>query len=261
MSEQAPPAQATPHPSAITVAIPWNKVVEELEPYIVRLSTPGGWGTGFFLAHSAGGMVSGIATAAHVIEHAHLWEDPIRIHHPTSGTSLVIRHDERAISVDARTDTAVVAIRRDRVPLPGAALNLTPKGMHLTVGNDIGWLGFPAIPVADLCFFSGRVSAWSPSLDAYLVDGNAINGVSGGPAVSVVGGGLFLVGVVSAYAPNRATGESLPGLAIVRTVERFHDEVAAITSFDQAKAQETPPEPPPDLPPAEPSGTPTKSRP
>lgn len=142
---------------------------------------------------------------------------------------------------------------------PDSSLTLAPQGKHLTVGNEIGWLGFPAIPAADLCFFSGRISAWSESLGAYFVDGNAINGVSGGPAVAVVAGDLFLVGVVSAYAPNRATGESLPGLAIVRSVERFHHEVAAISTLGQAQAQETPPSPSPEFPQPEAGGNPTRN--
>lgn len=242
--------------------VQWADVVETVEPYVVRLSTPSGWGTGFLLAHSPDSLVTGIATASHVIEHAHLWEDPIRVQHPSSGESFVVRPDTRVIRVDPRTDTAVLIVPQsiNTIPFPTDALTLAPKGKHLMVGNEIGWLGFPAIPTADLCFFSGRVSAWSPSQDAYLVDGNAINGVSGGPALAVVGGTLFLIGVVSAYAPNRATGETLPGLAVVRSVERFHDDVAAITSFEQAKTTETPPAPPLDLPQAEPGATPTRAK-
>lgn len=252
---QTTPAAAAP------AAIAWNTVVSVVEPYVVRLSTPGGWGTGFLLVRSQGAVLTGIATAAHVVEHAHLWEDPIRIQHPASGESLVVRHDTRAIRVDPTSDTAVLILPKPvgKIPFPDGALTLAPKGMYLTVGNEVGWFGFPAIPAADLCFFSGRISAWSPSLDAYLVDGNAINGVSGGPAIAVVAGVLFLIGVVSAYAPNRATGETLPGLAVVRSVERFHTDVAAISSFDEAKATETPPSSA-DIPPAEPGGNPTKAR-
>jgi hypothetical protein len=244
------------------VAIAWDDVVTTVQPYIVRLSTPGGWGTGFLLAHSPDASVIGIATAAHVVAHAHLWEDPIRVQHPSSGVSIVVRPDVRVIRLDADTDTAVVSLRKSicAIPFPTDTLALAPKGKHLTVGSEIGWLGFPAIPTADLCFFSGRISAWSQSLAAYLVDGNAINGVSGGPAVSVVGPDLFLIGVVTAYAPNRATSETLPGLAMIRSVEQFHADVAAIPSFDQAKAMETSPSAGPNLPPAKPGTRPTKAR-
>jgi len=240
--------------------LPWDEVVAGLHPYIVRLSTPSGWGTGYFLRHSNGGLVSGIATAAHVVEHAHLWEDPIRIHHPASGGSLVVRHNERALWINSQSDTAVLIVHRDAIKFPEDAIDLAPKGKHLTVGNEVGWLGFPAIPIADLCFFSGRISAWSERLDGYLVDGNAINGVSGGPVVTVIDDTVNLIGTVSAYAPNRATGETLPGLAIVRSVERFHDAVAALASLDEAKTEEKAPEPPPDLSPVEPGTVQTRDR-
>ena len=111
----------------------------------------------------------------------------------------------------------------------------------------MGWLGYPAIPRASLCFFSGRISAWVEAENAYLVDGVAINGVSGGPAFIITG--AMLVGVVSAYIPNRATGEPLPGLAVVRNVNQFHDLAQTFKNLDEAKAEEKPPtEPPPPTP-------------
>lgn len=111
----------------------------------------------------------------------------------------------------------------------------------MKVGASIGWLGFPALPSADLCFFTGSISARLESLSAYFVDGVAINGVSGGPAFAIDGDEPYMVGVVSAYMPNRATGEALPGLGIVRDVTQFHVEVQRFRSFDEAKAEESPP--------------------
>ena len=82
--------------------------------------------------------------------------------------------------------------------------------------------------------------------EAYLVDGVAINGVSGGPAFIPE---KMLIGVVAAYIPNRATGEPLPGLAVVRGVGQFHEVAESFRSLDEAKAQETQPtEPPPPAP-------------
>ncbi len=71
--------------------------------------------------------------------------------------------------------------------MPAEPLPLVPKDKFLKVGNKIGWLGFPAIQGANLCFFSGDISAWLQSQMAYLVDGVAINGVSGGPAFHILG--------------------------------------------------------------------------
>lgn len=49
------------------------------------------------------------------------------------------------------------------------------------------------------------------------------------------------MGVVSAYVPNRATGEALPGLAVVRDVSQFHDLAPTFGTLEQAKSQETAP--------------------
>src|SRR5207249_3693912 len=146
--------------------------------------------------------------------HAHFWEEPIRIDHIAKST--VVRHHERAIFLDFDRDTAAILFHRADLPLPPDPLPLAPKGMFLMVGNEIGWLGFPAIPAANLCFFAGTVSAFVENQSAYLVDGVAINGVSGGPAFHILDNEtdpIVVMGVVSAYVPNRATGEVLPGLS------------------------------------------------
>ena len=71
-----------------------------------------------------------------------------------------------------------------------------------------------------LCFFSGRVSAYLAEENAYLVDGVAINGVSGGPAFHETG---KIIGLVTAYIVNRATGEALPGVSLIRSVASLRD--------------------------------------
>lgn len=150
-------------------------------------------------------------------------------------------------------DTAVLLFSRGDLPLPPDPLPLTPKDKSLRVGNKIGWLGFPAIPAASLCFFSGDISAWLQTQTAYLVDGVAINGVSGGPAFHIFQPDpplVIIVGVVSAYMPNRATGEVLPGLSVVRDVSQFHELVPTFASLDQAREAE----PPADAPPAKTEG-------
>ena len=73
---------------------------------------------------------------------------------------------------------------------------------------------------------------------AYLIDGVAINGVSGGPVFTVFKNMIMIIGVVSAYAPNRATGEALPGLCIARDVKNLHDELNKFKNFDEAKEEE-----------------------
>jgi hypothetical protein len=179
----------------------------------------------------------------HVINHAHYWEEPIRIEHVASGKVLFLRHNDSAINTDSETDTAAIIFERKDIIVPDDDVPLTPKDKHFKAGVEIGWLGYPAIPQASLCFFSGCISAWIEKESAYLIDGVAINGVSGGPAFM----GGVLVGVVSAYIPNRATGEPLPGLAVVRSVNRYHQIAQQFETLDQAKAKESPPPEPPSV--------------
>lgn len=71
---------------------------------------------------------------------------------------------------------------------------------------------------------------------AYLVDGVAISGVSGGPAFIVTDEGApFIMGVVTAYIPNRVTGESLPGVCLVAGIHRFYDFIKEINSVEEAR--------------------------
>ncbi len=143
--------------------IPWAQAVDILRPHVVRISTPQGSGTGFLISNGHNNAVCGIATAAHVVDHAHYWEEPIRMDHVASEKSLVIRRDDRAVFLDLSRDTAAILFNRGELPLPTNPLPLAPKDMFVRVGVEIGWLGFPAIPAASLCFFSGTVSAWVES--------------------------------------------------------------------------------------------------
>jgi hypothetical protein len=88
----------------------------------------------------------------------------------------------------------------------------------------------------------------------HLGDGVAINGVSGGPAFAMTDGDVDvqMVGVVSAYVPNRLTGETLPGLAVVTDCAEFHDMVAGFKSLEEAQSQQTLPEAAPAVPAREP---------
>jgi len=222
----------------------WHETVDLVTPHVVRISTPEGSGTGFLVSATKSTQLCAIATAAHVVSHSHYWEEPIRIEHQASGKTRLLKVGDRAILIDDAKDTAAVLFERRDLPLPPEPLALSDRDKHFKAGVEIGWLGFPAIPRASLCFFSGRISAWVPTDDAYLVDGVAINGVSGGPAFALWGG--MLAGVVSAYIPNRRSGEVLPGLAVVRGVSQFHDVAMSLPTLDDAKSEQTPAiEPPP----------------
>lgn len=138
----------------------WHEAINQLEPYIVRISTPDGFGTGFILSRIKTSPLCALVTAAHVVDHAHYWEEPIRLYHPQSGKTLLLRSSDRAINLNPTSDTASLIFEHGDLPFPPDALPLIDKGMYLKPGVEIGWIGFPAIPRAELCFFSGRISAY-----------------------------------------------------------------------------------------------------
>lgn len=227
----------------------WHDAITQIQPYVFRISTPDGFGTGFLLSRSKKTPLCALATAAHVLDHAHYWEEPIRLYHPHSQKSVILRPIDRAINVNVASDTASIIFEHGDLKLPDEVLSLVAKDKYVKPGVEIGWLGFPAIQDAGLCFFSGRISTYLENITTYLVDGVAINGVSGGPALRLVLNSVQFMGIVSAYIPNRATGDVLPGVAVVRNVLEFHDIADRFRSMDEAKAQETPPiEPPPPQP-------------
>lgn len=224
--------------------LPWQTVVSKVRSQIVRIMTPRASGTGFLLYNSASKGFAVIATAAHVVNEAHFWEEPIRLQNAATGKSTIVRVTNRAMLIEADKDVAAVIFPTQDldIDLPARPLPLGSKGHFIKVGVEIGWLGFPAV-ARELCFFSGRVSSYNKGTGRYLVDGVAINGVSGGPAFKPVGDdGIEVIGVLSAYIPNRATGEVLPGLAVVSDVSEFHTMVASFQSFEDALSQQTPAE-------------------
>jgi hypothetical protein len=219
----------------------WHQIVDQVKPYVFKVETPEGFGTGFLFTYAGNNnALCAVATAAHVVEHAERWELPIKITHFASGKSTVLKPDIRAVVVRKELDTAAILFPIRGMELPQELPALIAQERHLKVGVRIGWVGFPALSPDDLCFFRGSVSCWVQEKQVYLVDGVAINGVSGGPAFyyDEIEESLKVAGVISAYAPNRATGETLPGLSVVRSVTQLHGLIQAFRSIEEAKRKE-----------------------
>jgi hypothetical protein len=221
----------------------WYEAVDALRPRMIRIATPVGTGSGFLLPWQSKTGLCAVATASHVIDHAFYWEQPVRLDQIAIGKSVLVRQEQRAIFSDSKLDTAVIVFEASLIQPPEGELSFVPEEKYLRVGNEVGWLGFPAI-TPSLCFFSGRISAWREEEKAYLIDGVAINGVSGGVVFSLREDEPMVVGVVSAYVPNRATGEVLPGLAIARDVSYLHQQATNFASLDEARSAQSIPEPP-----------------
>ena len=213
----------------------WDQVVQKVTPYIVKIETPIGYGTGFLSLYNDDKTWCGIATAAHVIGDADEWQKPIKIRHYESGVETYLQPDQRVIYIDWQTDSAVILFFKGDLEFPEFPITLFPVGAPLGIGVEVGWLGFPNIQANTLCFFSGNVSARQDFRNAYLIDGVSINGVSGGPVLYLHDTeGVQIIGIVSAYHANRATGEALPGLLIAQDVSHFHDVLQKVRSIDEA---------------------------
>lgn len=141
----------------------------------------------------------------------------------------ILAGGERFIFTDWERDSAVILVPVQKLQLPKDVIPLRPTSDRLPIAEEVGWLGYPAPASYTLCFFSGNVSAWQEFRHAYLIDGVAINGVSGGPVISSTSTeGVQIVGTISAYIANRATGEALPGLSVAQDVSNLHDLAAEI---------------------------------
>ncbi|HEV3437308.1 MAG TPA: hypothetical protein VG122_08115 [Gemmata sp.] len=219
----------------------WQNAVETISPYVVKISTPEGSGTGFLIWRSSRRpKLVGIATAAHVVDHAEEWGTPIRIHHPGSDKSQRLSENQRTIFLRKKSDTALIVFMLpedddETIPFPAEDLKLWPKHHYLAIGNELGWVGFPAVSPDNLCFFSGSVSCWLQSEFSYLVDGVAINGVSGGPAFFEKPGDIKIVGLITQYILNRSGSAPSPGLSVVQDVSELHVMLGEIQDYDKAK--------------------------
>jgi len=214
----------------------WDEVIRKVSPYIVKIETPTGSGTGFVCALNEDKTLCGIATALHVVSDSDEWQQPIKIQNHTFSQTVFLIASQRFIFTQWKTDSAVILFERSKLEFPELLIPLRPIGAPISIGVEVGWLGFPAIEPYTLCFFAGPVSARQDSSKAYLIDGVAINGVSGGPVLfSSTTDGVQFVGVVSAYHASRARGEALPGLLVAQDVSHFHGVIQQIRSVDEAR--------------------------
>ncbi len=214
----------------------WENIVERVTPYIVKIDTPTGSGTGFLCGYSEDRHFCCIATALHVVSDTDEWQQPMKIHSNNFDKEAFLKESERVIFTDYKTDSAVIFTAASNFDFPNVLVPLRSINTPISIGSDVGWLGYPAIASYTLCFFSGSVSARREDRSAYFIDGVAINGVSGGPVVySSETLGVEFVGIVSAYQANRHRGDALPGLLFAHDVSHFHNVIQQVKSMDEAK--------------------------
>lgn len=201
----------------------WHEVVDRVSPSVFRIEVDQSGGTGFIFSVSRtprdGKHYTMLATAWHVLKDSIDSTSPLTLissdgHREwTSGTSK-INYMQLG---DEVFDTALILVESiDPLMEVSGLLPILPFESHMARGAEIGWLGFPGIAGTELCFFSGIVSGYLDRPPGYLVDGVAINGVSGGP---VFDNRCHLVGMMTAYIPNQlGDGMTLPGLSAVTPI-------------------------------------------
>ncbi len=201
----------------------WTRALATAGQYTLRVQTPSCRGTGFVIAVGPG--AAAIATAWHVVSHAHERLEPIRLIHDGTNTSTLLAPTDRRMYFSPDFDVALIRIDPAKIGIPQTPIPMLAPNQRLLAGFEVGWCGFPSMPENPLCFFSGRISAWIQSMGSYLIDGVAIHGVSGGPVftpVAVDGRPMCqLVGMLTEYRPNRATGEALPGVSLARSLTLY----------------------------------------
>lgn len=214
----------------------WDTIVKKAAPYIVKIETQSGSGTGFLCGYNQDKSFSLIATALHVVRECEEWEQSLKIYSSNCEKTTFFKESERVIFTDRKTDSAVLFVPTFHFDFPQELIQLRPMAAPISIGHEVGWLGYPAIDPWTLCFFSGSVSARREDRSAYLIDGVAINGVSGGPVLfpDPTDGAQF-VGAVSAYRANWQSGDALPGLLFVQDVSHFHKIIKMVSDMDEAK--------------------------
>ena len=215
----------------------WADAAVNVMPYIVRIELPDCYGSGFVINYRQDGkkrMVV-IATAFHVIEHAEKWGEMIRV--VRGDTVIMLSPADRDIYRLEERDLALLMFDADGLKLPDKILQTGSTEEVLPPGFPVAWCGFPNIADQYECFFAGHISTALPIKGDYLVDGVTIHGISGGPAFIHVDNKITLIGVVSAYYPNRATGESLPGMSLIRSVNPFTEFFKKMDKERQERTQ------------------------
>ena len=90
----------------------WHKQQDSLQPYLIRIETQGGSGTGFHFAYNPDESLAAIATAAHAENDAHEWKQPIKLIHHATGEVAFVTEDMRAVLVDNQLDSATILINK-----------------------------------------------------------------------------------------------------------------------------------------------------
>jgi hypothetical protein len=215
----------------------WEDAASIIAPIIFKITTHAGTGTGFLLKITGPreNKIYGIATAYHVISAAEELGMPIKLTHYLTNSSVILQADPsiRSIIIYPEVDLAFILFPKSLLNVDITAPNIVEQGVTKNAGLEIGWYGFPNVAINQLSFFHGFIS--SPLPTGYLVDGVVIHGVSGAPAFFIEDNLPKICGVITQYIPNIATGQPLPGLSYISSVESYQQLLSSLPSLNEAE--------------------------
>jgi hypothetical protein len=194
---------------------PWDVVVDQVMKAVFRVNAGENTGTCFLVSlgtnHEKTEAFAMFATAWHVLES--LQGSSAEIEIISADNSKMFSSETHRMGffrIGTTFDAALIMVEVGSELSQGNLLPITPLEDQLARGAEIGWLGFPGLFEAEPCFFIGVISGYLNNPPTYLVDGVAVNGVSGGPAFD---DRAHLIGLVSSYIPNKVDeATTLPGL-------------------------------------------------
>ena len=198
----------------------WPSIIPKVEPLVFRVHAGEFMGTAFAVgvSDSDGGRHTMLATALHVVQSVLGNDRPIDLLRGDGVWLSTLSEGPIVIRPvgPPEFDIALIQVSTKEPLLTRSQLLPMPLETMLPRGADVGWLGYPGLAFPELCFFRGVVSGYRERPPLYLLDGVAINGVSGGPAFDRDG---LLIGIVSAYLPNQIThSTTLPGLMMLTPI-------------------------------------------
>lgn len=104
----------------------WDDVVQKVTPYLVKIETPDGSGSGFLLSYNENHSWCGVATALHVVSTADTWQQPMKIHNYNFSKTAFLPVANRVIFTDYLSDSAVIFFESSQLQLPNDLIPLRP---------------------------------------------------------------------------------------------------------------------------------------
>lgn len=218
----------------------WSSFVNEITPFVVKIRTQFGYGTGYIFWQNKD--LCCIATANHVIAPATVeqWEQVISITQPNGNSVRYYPQHRNILHNIEGGDSAAILVNKSELILPSHCLPIRDFSGEIPIGTNVGWLGFPQVVdqgILNPSFFSGNISNVFQHLKQYAIDGVAIHGVSGSPLFCESKANTPLViGTISSYFPNTlfADGreQSLPGISIAHSFSAFKDVVVELQDME-----------------------------